>query len=161
MPTVIDRAATGAAANAEEEKKDGQKQIKFSGDDMKNVVENIQDSGQVDEEIEAFKRDNIVNSSICDGLTLKDASPVIKSSCIGRGVKIGRNVQIINSVIMTKVIIGDDVKIVNSLICSRSKIGNGQFVKDDKLKFKTNLADLKEDVKLDNFARRNSKITTE
>ena len=161
MPTVIDRAATGAAANAEEEKKDGQKQIKFSGDDMKNVVENIQDSGQVDEEIEAFKRDNIVNSSICDGLTLKDTSPVIKSSCIGRGVKIGRNVQIINSVIMTKVIIGDDVKIVNSLICSKSKIGNGQFVKDDKLKFKTNLADLKEDVKLDNFARRNSKITTE
>lgn len=62
---------------------------------------------------------------------------------------------------MTKVIIGDDVKIVNSLICSKSKIGNGQFVKDDKLKFKTNLADLKEDVKLDNFARRNSKITTE
>ena len=45
MPTVIDRATTAAAANAEEEKKDGQKQIKFSGDDMKNVVENIQDSG--------------------------------------------------------------------------------------------------------------------
>ena len=70
MPTVIVRASTSAVRNTEEEKKDGQKQIKFSGDDMKNVVENIQDSGtgQVDEEIEAFKRDNIVNSSICDGL---------------------------------------------------------------------------------------------
>ena len=130
---------------------------------MKNVVENIQDSstGEVDEEIEAFKRDNVVNSSICEGLTLKDTSPVIKSSCIGRGVKIGRNVQIVNSVIMTKVIIGDDVKIVNSLICSRSKIGNGHFVKDDKLKFKTNLPDLKDDIKPTNFGRRNSKITTE
>ena len=160
MPIVIERKTTAAAANAEEEKKDGKKQIKFSGDDMKNVVENIQDTGtgQVDEEIEAFKRDNILNSSICDVLTLKDTSPVIKSSCIGRGVKIGRNVQIINSVIMTKVIIGDDVKIVNSLICSRSKIGNGHFVKDDKLKFKTNLADMTEDVKQDNFTRRNSKI---
>jgi len=163
VPTVIERKTTAAAAVAEEEKKDGHKHIKFSGDDMKNVVENIQDCStcQVDEEIEAFKRDNIINSSICDGLTLKDTSPVIKSSCIGRGVKIGRNVQIINSVIMTKVIIGDDVKIVNSLICSRSKIGNGHFVKDDKLKFKTNLPDLKADENQDNVSRRNSKVTTE
>ena len=48
---------------------------------------------------------------------------------------------------MSKVTIGDDVKIVNSLVCSGSKIGNGQIVKDGKLGFKTQLHDLKEDVK--------------
>ena len=133
---------------------------------MKNVVENIQDTSNKDEpneEIETFKRDNIVGSSICDGLTLKDMSASIKSSCIGRKVRIGRNVQIVNSVIMNKVVIGDDVKIVNSLICSGCKIGNGQVLKDENLGFKTNLADLKEDAPASEVMtkRRSSLIKTE
>ena len=63
------------------------------------------------EAIEKFKQKNIVNSSICDDLKLKDMSCEIKSSCIGRKVKIGRGVKIFNSIIMNHVTIGDDVKI--------------------------------------------------
>ena len=92
-----------------------------------------------------FKRKNIVNSSFCDDLTLKDMSCEIKSSCIGRRVKIGRGVKIINAIIMNGVTIGDDVRIQNSVVCGGCKIGNGQVVKDDKLGFKTTLPDLKGD----------------
>ena len=148
MPKVLDR-PTIAVTGENEEAKEDSKQIKFSGEDMKNVVEfkDTDSARGADAEIEAFKKDNIVNSSICDGLIMKDMSSTIKMSCVGRRVKIGRNVQIINSVIMSKVTIGDDVKIVNSLVCSGSKIGNGQIVKDGKLGFKTQLHDLKEDIK--------------
>ena len=105
MPTVQEK-----SAESEEEKKEDKKQIKFSSDDMKNAVVEFKgtDSAiEADLEVETFKKENIKQSSFCDGLIMKDMSSSIKSSCIGRKVKIGRNVQIVNSVIMNRVTIGD------------------------------------------------------
>lgn len=65
---------------------------------MKNAVVDFKDGNdsarEADVEIMNFKKENIVYSSICDGLSLKEINSQIsiKSSCLGRKVKIGKNV---------------------------------------------------------------------
>ena len=68
---------------------------------------------------------NIINSSFCDDLKLKDMSISIRGSCIGRKVKIGRSVQIINSVIMNNVTIKDGVTINQAIVSCGCRIGRG------------------------------------
>ena len=129
--------------NGEEEKV----QIRFSQEDHKNSVVSFKGSGNTNEAdervINEFKRRSIIKSSFCDDLKLKDMSVKIQTSCIGRDVKIGKNVSIKDSVIMNHVTIKDDVTIVNSVVSSSCKIGIGNKIENAELQLKTSLPDKK------------------
>ena len=70
---------------------------------------------------------------------LKDLSLTLNSSCIGHNVKIGKNVKIKESIIMNNVVIEDDVEIIKSLVCSRVKVGAGRRIVKDKIEFDEHL----------------------
>ena len=71
-------------------------QIRFSEEDTLLKRASFEGSGITNEadqrSIRDFMTNNMINSSFCDDLKLKDMSISIRGSCIGREVKIGRNV---------------------------------------------------------------------
>jgi NDP-sugar pyrophosphorylase family protein len=68
------------------------------------------------------------NANVVDSATVAP-NPRIRRSCIGAGCKIGKNVEIINSILLDGVEVKDNCRITESVLGSGCSIGEGVSIK--------------------------------